>query len=364
MTSPVPTAATPQNVRTFRAPTMREALRRVKRELGGEAVIVSSRSLAAFAEGGVPRGVEVTAGRMPVGDDTTPGGMPSADRPLGMSGRSVISETTLDMPNSLKAAEGMPLADALTAAGVDPNEITSLLEQLPPGDAGTRREHLRALLAAELPCGGGIDARAPHGPTVAAFVGPTGVGKTTSIAKLAARLSLRERVSVGLVTVDTYRIAAVEQLQTYARIIGLPLHVAATPEETAAALDALSDRDVILIDTAGRAPQDAAHLAETADLLGLNDGGGRTIETHLVLSLTTAARPLRAAADRFAALRPRSVVLTKLDEAETAGAAVGVVRRLGAPVSLLSTGQDVPDDLEVATTARLIDSLLATGVGR
>ena len=357
MPSPPTTAATPQDVRTFRAPTMRDALRRVKRELGGEAVIVTSRSLPAFAEGGVPRGVEVTAGRTPV-DETDRG--PTLR--VGGGGSTRPARPATHEPED-RATDA--LAETLTAAGVAAHEIAALLEQLPAVGHAGRGETLRALLAAELPCGGGIAPRSGDGPTVAAFVGPTGVGKTTSIAKLAARLSLRERVSVGLVTVDTYRIAAVEQLQTYARIIGLPLHVAGTPDETAAALDALADRDVVLIDTAGRAPQDAAHLAETADLLGLGTGAGRgdrEIETHLVLSLTTAARPLRSAVDRFAALRPRSVVLTKLDEAETAGAAVGAVRRAGVPVSLLSTGQEVPDDLEVATTSRLIDSLLNAGV--
>ena len=323
---------------------MRDALRRVKAELGSDATIVGSRTA-----GGLRGGVEVTASAAARG---TARPSPAGDAFAGLDPRAkraaaIVRE--LAKTGSLPAAAVPDAAvDRLTALDFAPaaaRHYAGLLGDGPLSD-------LKPILAEDLPVGGGIAAD-PDRRCVAAFVGPTGVGKTTTLAKLAARLSLRSGRSVGLVTTDTHRIGAVEQLATYARILAVPCEVAAEPGDLPAALSRLEDRDVILIDTAGRAPRDGAHLSELASALG------DQIETHLVLSAASGHASLGRAAERYAAFRPASTVLTKLDEADGAGAAVDLLRSAPpAPVSHLAFGQDVPDDLAAATPATLAAAAL------
>ncbi len=192
-------------------------------------------------------------------------------------------------------------------------------------------------------------------PLTIALVGPTGVGKTTTIAKLAATYKLRHGRSVGLITSDTYRIAAVEQLRTYANIIGLPIEVAMTPSEMKAACGRLSQRDVILIDTAGRSHADGGRLEE----LGRYIAAAKPHETHLVLSSASSERVMVTAAERFAVAEPDRVIFTKLDESVGFGVLVNAARAIGMKLSFLTTGQEVPDHLEPGRPARLAELVLA-----
>ncbi|PCI09869.1 flagellar biosynthesis protein FlhF [bacterium] len=191
-------------------------------------------------------------------------------------------------------------------------------------------------------------------PRVIALVGPTGVGKTTTVAKLAATYKLRHGKNVGLITSDTYRIAAVEQLRTYAGIIGLPLKVANSPEELAQAIEELSSCDIVVIDTAGRSQNDARRLEELAEFTK----AANPDETHLVLSTTVGDNVLRKTAQRFKALGPDRCILTKLDEAVTTGPIAGLSDRIGLPLSFITVGQEVPDDLEPARADRLARCVL------
>jgi flagellar biosynthesis protein FlhF len=186
-----------------------------------------------------------------------------------------------------------------------------------------------------------------------ALIGPTGVGKTTTVAKLAAAHKLRHGRKVGLITCDTYRIAAVEQLRTYANIIGVPLKVVLTPGELREACAELNSCDVILIDTAGRSPGDGARLDELRAFLHAAEPD----QTHLVLSSTAGASSLHRAAEKFAALKPDHLLLTKLDEAVNFGLVVDITRRvsreLDVRLSYVTTGQEVPDDIEPARADRM-----------
>ncbi len=190
-------------------------------------------------------------------------------------------------------------------------------------------------------------ATAENGPRIIALIGPTGVGKTTTLAKIAAQLAMQGK-KVGLITIDTYRIAAVEQLRTYAQILGLPLEVALTPGDLPKALNALANRDVILIDTAGRSQRDGKKLEELAGFVG-----DAAIENYLVLSAGADAASLDEAVRNFGCVNIAGLIFTKLDESTKPGVVVAQNYKTGIPVVYCTTGQRVPEDIEVASGRRL-----------
>ncbi len=206
---------------------------------------------------------------------------------------------------------------------------------------------LRERIASQTRCSGPIQVTRGQRKTVA-LVGPTGVGKTTTLAKLAANFRLRDGVKLGLVTVDTYRVAAVEQLQTYADIIDLPMKVVTSPPEMRRAIAEMSDMDLVLIDTAGRSPRDDLKIQELKALLA----AAEVDETHLVLSLVSNLRSLLMTAKMFSPVGVSSLILTKLDEAAGMGTLFSVAQQIQQPISYFTTGQDVPDDIEAADADR------------
>jgi flagellar biosynthesis protein FlhF len=220
-------------------------------------------------------------------------------------------------------------------------------------DANAARALLAALVESEIRCREPIAAKSGR-RRVIALVGATGVGKTTTIAKLAANFRLRTGIKLGLVTVDTYRVAAVEQLRTYAEIIDLPMKVVTNPLEMRRALDELAGLDLVLIDTAGRSPKDELQIQELKSLLA----EAHVDEVHLVLSMTSSRQSLEAAAAKFKAAGTTAVILTKLDEASGMGAVLSLARQVDLPISYLTNGQAVPDDIEPAHPRRIARLIL------
>ncbi len=216
------------------------------------------------------------------------------------------------------------------------------------------KARVAGMLEAEILVSGPIQV-VPGRCRVAALVGPTGVGKTTTIAKLAANFRLKEKRRVGLITVDTYRIAAVEQLRTYADIIDLPMLVVSSPREMREAVDRMSHLDLVLMDTAGRSPRDEVRVQELRTFLE----EATADEVHLVLSSVAATRTLEETAQRFTAIGATSLILTKLDEATGLGSVLPMLRSSGLPLSYLTNGQNVPDDIETAEARRVAAMILA-----
>jgi len=370
--------------KTYRAGTMKEALAQVRRDLGGDAVILNTREVRRrrlFGLGPRER-VEVTAtGRSASASVSAPPAIPAGpDAPapsasleaqfgarlgrlhamvadLSRLGR--IEHLLPDLPTAL-----VPTYSALIEAEV-PEALARRLvrhvaDRIEP-DEEHRPEAVRSALR------GAVEECVMIAPPIAAvagsrrvvaLVGPTGVGKTTTVAKLAADFKLSKGLRPGLVTVDTYRIAAVEQLRTYAEIIDLPLAVANAPGEMRRAIDELGDVDLVLIDTAGRSPRDEVKIRELADFLA----AAAPDEVHLVLSAVAGERSLQAAVERFAAARADRLILTKLDEADGLGGVLGVLGQANRPVSYITTGQAVPDDIEPAGRARLARLILGEDV--
>jgi len=195
-------------------------------------------------------------------------------------------------------------------------------------------------------------------PLTIALIGPTGVGKTTTIAKLAANFKLREKKKVGLITIDTYRIAAVDQLRTYASIIGVPLEVISQPQDMAKALAKCAHCDVVLIDTAGRSQRDDPKLEQLSAFIAAADPH----EVHLVLSSTCTQSALMDIVDRFNRLRVDRIIFTKLDEAVTFGVLLNVTRKVNKKLSYFTTGQEVPHQIEPGRSDRLAALVLGEGI--
>lgn len=214
---------------------------------------------------------------------------------------------------------------------------------------------LTALIEQRIPCS---DMLAPIGGQrkIAVLVGPTGVGKTTTLAKLAACFGVEQGRRVGLITVDNYRVAAAEQLRTYAEIIDLPMQIVRDPAQMQEALDTFATYDLVLVDTAGRSPQDERGLAEFKQLID----SACPDHVYLVLSLASGTAALKNAAERFSAIRPTSLVLTKLDEAAGCGGLLSATHETGLPISYITTGQEVPVDLEPANPCRAARLIVGT----
>jgi flagellar biosynthesis protein FlhF len=212
---------------------------------------------------------------------------------------------------------------------------------------------LTALIEREIRCAPPINPQ-PGVREIVTLIGPTGVGKTTTLAKLAGHFHLRRGLKVGLITTDTYRIGAVDQLRSYAAILEIPMRTASTPDDLRAAIDALDNVDMILIDTAGRSPLDTPKLDELRSLIRA------AASNHVLLTLSTISgtKALSRIAEQFAAAFPTSLVLTKVDEAIGCGGLLSVAREVPLPISYFTTGQDVPDQFEPAHPGRMTRLIL------
>jgi len=347
-------------IKRYVANTMQQAIARVKADFGEDAVILHTRRYRPGFFGLLGRTrVEVIAA-------VEPERHPALQREKELQR---AREATLEAIRALQdevsalkrmigeqpaAAARVPHGIACAAArlkeqDVPESECQALLDALTgpvaPVEAEDPQwvwEQLAAKLAAATPTVGPWDFT--RRPMVVPLVGPTGVGKTTTIAKLAANYAMLAKRSVGLVTVDTYRIAAVDQLRAYANIIGIELLVAYTPDELQRAVAAMADRDLILIDTAGRSQHHAMHMAELRAFLEVLPSP----ETHLVISATTRFQDIAEIVERFRDTAFQRVIVTKLDETRSYGALYMAPRLAGTPLSYLTTGQSVPDDIEVA----------------
>jgi flagellar biosynthesis protein FlhF len=190
--------------------------------------------------------------------------------------------------------------------------------------------------------------------TIIALVGPTGVGKTTTVAKIASDLLIKQNKKVGLINLDHYKIAAFDQLGTYARIMNVPFRSVSTPEDLQSAIQDFSMLDIIIIDTTGRSQKDVESLNETKSLINTLPN----VQTHLVMSCNTKDTELYDIANRFAIYRPQSIIMSKLDEASVYGSIYNLFQKAKLPISYFTTGQRVPEDIEEATKERIAALIL------
>ncbi len=251
------------------------------------------------------------------------------------------------------------LREALLAQDIDEQVLEEMIRCMPAGALSLAKDSPEALAAVTQYCKvllrepGNITLKAGK-PRIVALVGTTGVGKTTTLAKIAAKFVLERGAGVALITADTYRISAVEQLKTYSDIIGLPLEIVYSATELRNAIKKFRTKGLILIDTAGRSQHNDFQMQELAELLDVD----ASIEKHLVLSATTKEKDALDIMDRFAPVKPDRLLFTKTDETESFGTVINLISRRRTPVSYLTNGQSVPDDIEAAVADNLAKLLL------
>ena len=265
---------------------------------------------------------------------------------------------------------------ATMMAASQPKEIVSIRDALARQDVC---EKLREELAAKVPVADinldSLDPRAKdvlagylsqvmkftdglkpgaHGSRVVAFIGTTGVGKTTTLAKVAAHFVLEQNLKGALITADTYRISAVEQLKKYAEILGLPVEVVYSAADLKKAIARHRSKDFVLVDTAGRSQYNDFQMDELKELLAAH----ARMEKHLVVSATTKEQDAAEIMARFSACKPDRIIFTKTDETRSIGMVLNLLAGKELPLSFLSNGQSVPDDIIPATAQRLAELLL------
>jgi len=344
-------------IKKFTAKNYADALEQVKRELGEDALIMSTRSIkpeSPLSGRSVANKVEITAAiefEEPVSIEEEL----DLNEGDGLDMKSLIfnllSEKGQSQALGLKSSQ-FETYSHLVENGLDEQLASKILKKsISENDEKQAKEKVRAknLMKKIIPYEGEINLR-NDSPKMVAFVGPTGVGKTTTIAKVAADYAIRKNKKVALVSLDTYRLGAVDQLQIYGDIMQVPVEVAGSKYELREIVNKHSDKDLILIDTTGRSHRDKDYSRQLKAIFDAVGG----VETHLVLSVTAQEKLFSTTYQQFLPIGVDRVLFTKLDEGLNFGSLFNFSVRNRVPLSYFTSGQNVPEDLEVATPDKVI----------
>lgn len=364
------------NIKKFIANSTEEAIQMVKKEMGSDAVILRTRTLGLAGGGGEreKKRIEVTAAvdydaMASSRQDRKP---PESDQAL-KRWQNVEMELKVIKEALLSAEAGVVLMPETyynrvlrghyanyKNFGLRPDVIRELMNESHEPDK--ERKNLSPIRLLQDSLAKVLTRIKTNGHEnhagrrkIYSFIGPTGVGKTTTLAKLAAISAVNQGKKVALITVDTFRVAAVAQLQAYARLMDVPLKVAVSSAELRKAIDIHKDRDFIFIDSAGGSPTKSQNIIQLKELFRIPE----EIHHYLVLSSTTRYQNLLLADKTFEALPFKSYIFTKLDETEDVSSVLNFLISREKPVSYLTTGQQVPDDIEAASKKKVASLILA-----
>jgi flagellar biosynthesis protein FlhF len=351
-------------IKKFTANNYSTALQQVKQELGADALVLSTRSIkppSPIAGKKQATRVEITAAveyASPVEEQKVQ--VPHEKKSMPEEADADLKSLIFSLLSQTDQAKSMGLMphqfdtySHLVESGLDEKLASKILKKAleQNSELSSTKESLQVmnLMKKVLPCKGEIDLN-NHGPKIVAFVGPTGVGKTTTVAKIAAEYALRRAKKVAMISLDTYRLGAIDQLRIYGEIMEVPVEVAGGKEELRQIIANHADKDLILIDTTGRSHQDKDYSRQLKEVFDAVGG----VETHLVLSVTAQEKLFTATYQQFSTMGLDRVLFTKLDEGLNFGSLFNFTVRNKLPISYFTSGQQVPEDLEVARPERVI----------
>jgi flagellar biosynthesis protein FlhF len=366
-------------VKKFVAPSMPEAMKMVRNELGSDAVILNSKEIQT---GGIlgffrKRAIEVIAA-----SDPNPSAEPQLkhkrrkdpimetdyksndsfsailkeikELKAQLNNRSLSNESSFSLPAPMEKVQRL-LKEQEVNEYVTNEIMYSVLQEWFTRDVNKDRPNAFSYVKdvmiekfRSIPFGG-MDYKKKY----ITFVGPTGVGKTTTLAKVAANSVLKDHKKVAFITTDTYRIAAVEQLKTYAKILGIPLEVCYTIEDFRLAKEKFSHYDIVFIDTSGRNYTNKKYVEDLHQLIDFNN----EMETYLVLSLTSKFADLEKIYHQFSLIKIDKFIFTKADETSTYGSMVNLIFKHHIGAAYVTNGQNVPDDIVEATPEIIVNTL-------
>ncbi|WP_249869768.1 flagellar biosynthesis protein FlhF [Oceanobacillus saliphilus] len=366
-------------VKKYVAPSMPEAMNLIRKDLGSEAVILHSKEVV---QGGFfgffkKKNIEVVAAidPQPLPSRKTQSAKPTVHEKIQLRPKNEDRELLYEIKNLKKMFELQTRPEHqkfpslyqlayehLLDQEVGKNIAEEIIQQVIDETDNSEKDLDLDLIMGEVKSviERKLNDQRSHGmkydKKVIQFVGPTGVGKTTTIAKIAAKMILDDQKKVAFITADTYRIGAVEQLKTYARILNVPVEVAYTIGDYHQAIEKFSCYDAILVDTAGRNYRDKQYIEELTSMMDME-----MMKTYLVLSLTTKPKDITEIYDQFQHLSIRDVIFTKLDETSQYGTMLNISLGRQVNIACIANGQDVPEDLMLAKPENISKLLVGDG---
>lgn len=368
-------------VRRYTGGSLERIRETIVKELGENAVIIGIKKIDVKGQGilGMAKSKQafevMAAADDPVDVDKLPASSSADGKPSGplqeifesqkeqyrgiRSSIKMLDEKLADVDDRVGqiAAKAVQAASAHAAAGSVPRQlenvhdkwrplVSELVGKISGGQPPVDDDWHEALASMLNTAGGVMFRRTPaSNPDIYALVGPTGVGKTTTLAKLAAKCVLGESLNVGLVSMDTFRVGAVDQLREYASLLGIELAVAFSPSELAAQIEAFHEKDVVFIDTPGRSQFDSMGIKSISDCLGSLSG----LCTLLVVPAAVRKEDAGAIVSSYGSLKPSALIISKTDEATRCDGLTSLLDITGIPVVYLADGQRVPEDLHLAS---------------
>jgi flagellar biosynthesis protein FlhF len=366
-------------IKKYVAATLKEASAQMKEELGNEAIILSTRVFEEGTPSGRKKMFEIVAGL----DSRMASEATAAEPVSNTKGKSFDAELKKLSEKIYNPVSGLPLAtepahkskktvaenflekelkeivDVLVYREVQKSIVTVILNQLKKYKSVLDTENLDSYvlssIASLIPTTA-FELKKRGSPKVVSLVGPTGVGKTTCIAKLAVISKILQNLDVGLISIDTYRLGAIDQLRTFSEISDIELLVAYEPDEMPELVKKLKKKDIIFIDTAGRSQKNLSNLEKTKEFL---DAAG-THDSFLVLSATGSSKNLIDVAERFKLFNYNSIMFTKIDEAVSFGNILNISVATNVPITFLTNGQIIPDDI-ISADSDFLAKMILTG---